>query len=518
MNLATKTALSFLAVTAVSGLALANAKPSKPIRYNQLPSPTGFKALSEEQYQKALKDAKATTRSIAEIDKVDDVTALSDDLKNIRSQIIGGPIYKNHQVTAEKSAGVKTPADIVALIKSLDSKYDSLETDAKFVAAQLIALKGMQSAVYRARHLIDTAELTKSAIITSLRLAASGQNVFFPTEQWKAGFDYLTTPTEGMGPDISTEEELHKAILSEVRPDVEKMYARINALNFSKPIYFDNKMAFSSANFVSDDDRYVVLGETERISTLSGMAFGISSMYVGLAYHWDRVFDTADSVARIYGFRATVSSLVPGLDFVDGATAEKRTSVIKKNGKLFTLREGGAQWTTAAYQWFVSGVQNAKIAWSMIKRDANSNSNINNVIDPRGFLPFVRQNDATLSTIESLVHGEGVSSAVVMGETVNVKFKELFENPPKDLKAFLPTEFDKGQAVIASPLARDTSGKLRGGYRNYMKGSPTAWDVKAYQAYFPDVKNNDDIKKAAKILSQTWGGALVGVSVGSMVF
>lgn len=516
-----------LVVTLFTVSAMAKAKPQ--IKLSPLPAPQAYTFMSEQQYEKYMKEAKSGTRHVADIDKIDDVTALSDDLKNIRSALIGGPIWKDHQAKAETKPGVKTPDDLMALLNDLDGRYEQLETDAKFVAAQLIALKPFQSVIYRARHLIDNAELSKSAVIVMLRLSATGQNTFFPNEQWKAGFEFLTAPTAGMGPDIVSEEDLHAEIMNQVRPSVEKLYSRLNALSFSKPIYFDNKMAYATANFVSDNDRYVTLGETERIGTLAGLSLAISGMYTGLAYNWLGMFETADAVARVYGFRSTISSLIPGVDFVDGATAEKRTSVIKRNANLFTLRAGGEKWTAVSYDWFVNGVKMAKIAWAMVKKDGMGSTNLNNLIDPRGFLPFTRQIDSTLSGIESLIHGDGVSSSVVMGETVDVKFKDLFMNPPKDLKAFMPLTFDKGADVLPSKYARDSGGKLKGGYRNYLKGSPTAWCLKgckdakgnavqSYQDYFPDVKSNEDVKRAARVLTQTWGGWLMGIPVGAMVF
>ena len=517
--------MSLITASALVGLSLAltlnaNAKVAKfTTRYvpspapTMMPTPPDFAAMSDEAFSKAQKSIKAANRSVADIDKVDDTTALSDDLKNIRSKLIGGPAWKNNQKDpATTYNAISAPSAINTLIADLDGRYDSLAPDAKFVAAQIIALKPLESAIFRARHLIDNAELTRSAIVTILRAASSGQNAYFPTDQWKAGFDYLTLPSAShKEPDILNEEDFHHYMLTEVRPAIEKLRDRIAALNFTKPIYVDNQMALSTANFVADDDRYAILGETERIATLAGLQLSLSGLYSALAYDWAGLFQATDSVARVYGFRASMQGLIPGLDFVDEATSESRVRIIKNFTRLLTLRPGGEKWTQAAYPLFVDGMRNVKLAWLGIKADQKSNANLNNLIDPRGFLPWNRQIDASLTNIESLIGGQSVSSAVVAGEVVDVKFKDMFTTPPADLKAFLPTGFEGGNIYVKNPYGMEMA-------RNYRRGTPSAWNTSAFKPYFPNVKSNDDIKRTARVMSQAWGGWLLGLPISSLMF
>jgi hypothetical protein len=518
---------SVLALVAMTAIAVsANAKPKPFPTPAALPEPPPVTVMSEEQYQKALKDAKTTTRRVADIDNVNEATALSDDLKNLRSDVIGGSVWVNKLQTRQKAKpGVQDIKGITDLIADLEGRYDSLAMDAKLVAAQIIALKPYRSIIYRARHLIDNAEFSKASVVGMLRMAASGQNAFFPTEQWKAGFDFFTAPSADMGPDINTEEDLHVFIRTQALPALTELKSKVLAMNFSTPVYFDNKMAYAAANFISDDDRYALIGETERIAALSGLAFAISGVHSSLAYNWLGMFDTADQMARVYGFR----NAIPFTDFVDVATAKKRNEIVNRNKVLFTLKSGGETWTRAAYPYFKEGVQYAKLAWSMAKKDGNANNNLNNLLDPRGFLPATRQVDTGFANIESLIAGDGMSSAVVGGEKVDVKFREIFDNPPEDLKVFMAVKYNNDEKVIQSEFARDKKGDLAGGYRNYMRGSPAEWCIadcvgankkpaKSYGHYFPNVKSADDIKRSARILNQTWGGALIGASLGAMIF
>ena len=120
----------------------------------------------------------------------------------------------------------------------------------------------------------------------------------------------------------------------------------------------------------------------------------------------------------------------------------------------------------------------------------------------------LRQIDESVNNIENLIQDKEVVSAVVNGEAVDVRFSQFFLNPPKDLKAFMPTEFNKESNYKKNAY---------GTYRNYRAGSPVGWNLEAYRRYFPDVKSNEDIKRAARILGQSWGGALVGAPLTSFI-
>lgn len=508
-----------VAVVAVS----ANGAKAKPVPESAFlpppPAPTGF--MTEEVYNQKLKEVRSTTRRVADVDNVDEASAMSDDLKNIRAEIIGGDVWAKGQKTGQVKKGIQSSEEIPALIEVLEKKYDSYPMDAKFVAAQIIAIKPYRSIIYRARHLIDRAEYTKAMVITTLRATASGQNVFFPTAQWKAGFDYLTKPSANMGPDIENEAQLQSYIQTDVLESVQDLKKRMEVMNFKTPIYFDSKMAYSSANFFSDDDRFALIGETERNTALAGLNFTISSMHYAQAYNWNGMFETADKMARVYGFRNGLSAAL-SVDFVDGATAQKRNEVLKRNSALFTLRKGGEKWTAAAYSYFKEGVRYSRLAWDAAKKDGSSNSNLNMLLDPRGVLPITRQGDTALKNVESLTVGNGptdavFTSAIIGNESVKVNVNAIFNNPPQDMKAFLPTAYEGGSRVIASEFARDKGGQLRGGYRNYMYGSPTKWcinncvgatgEANSYGVYFPEVKTAEEVQDAARILAQTWGGS-----------
>lgn len=514
--------MAFIAISTVAVTANATKPKAQPEAAFLPPPPAPHAFMSEEDYSKKLKEVRSATRRVADIDNVDEASALSDELKNIRAEIIGGDVWAKGQKTGQVKKGIQTAEEIPALIESLEKKYDTLPMDAKLAAAQIIAIKPYRSVVYRARKLIDDAEYTKALVITALRATASGQNVFFPTEQWKAGFDYLTTPSANMGTDINNEGQLQEFIRTEVLPAVQTLETRVRAMRFTTPVYFDNKMAYSTANFFSDDDRFALIGETERNTALAGLNFSISSIHYGLAYNWNGMFETADKMARVYGFRNGLSAVLPG-DFVEGATAEKRNAVLKRNKSLFVLREGGAAWTTAAYPYFKEGVRFARLSWDAAKKDGSSNNNLNMLLDPRGVLPFTRQGDTALKNVENLTVGNGptdavFTSAVIGNESVKVNVYALFNKPPEDMKAFLPIDYQGGDRVIASEFARDKGGALKGGYRNYKFGSPAKWctdacvgangkEVNSYGTYFPGVKTPEEVRDAARILSQTWGGS-----------
>ena len=102
------------------------------------------------------------------------------------------------------------------------------------------------------------------------------------------------------------------------------------------------------------------------------------------------------------------------------------------------------------------------------------------------------------------MNGTGVKTAMINGEPVEVDFEGFFSRPPEDLKVFLPLNYDEGP----SSKTDTATGKT---YRNYLQGSPIGWRVGEYQKYFPNVKDSGDIKDAARVMSQTWGGWAVSL-------
>lgn len=507
--------LAGLAIVTASMTVAAKAKHVEPsYSENFPPGIDGYKYMGDADYAQLKKAAKsdAKSRKLAEVDSLDEEQILSADLKNLRNELLGGPEYSEGKKSATKFAGISTADELDALIVKLEANYEKLSNDAKFVAAPLIALKPYRGIVVRLRPLfkdgliksghVRGAPVTHAAVLTVLRMAAAGVNVFTPTPQWKAGFAYFTEPSANLGSDISSDMALKRFVAYESLPAIEKLRDRMAALNLEKPIYFDNKLMLSKANFVADKDRFLMIGEAERKAVLSAILLFHSGVNGSMAYSWDGLIAACDSVANVYGFQQTFAA--------EGATAKDRTAQLNKfRNKLFVFdKTNGKVWMDRSFRSLKEGIRQGKLSW-MATQDYNQSSNgINMLFDPRVAMPFGRVINTGFENLESMIEGTGVKSAVVAGEVVDVNLTKFFTDPPDSMLAFLPTRFVEGknEAVL--------HGKT---YRDLTIGTPNGWNTSVYQKYFPSVKSDDDVKAAARILSQSWGGWVLGLPLTAMV-
>ena len=88
----------------------------------------------------------------------------------------------------------------------------------------------------------------------------------------------------------------------------------------------------------------------------------------------------------------------------------------------------------------------------------------------------------------------------------------FYSNPPRDLKALLPSEF-VGAGNAAAKMKTTLSGTQ---YRDYLWGSPTAWNMAAYQPFIA-LSSKDEIRAKSRIISQSWGGWVASPLVSLML-
>jgi hypothetical protein len=481
------------------------------------PAPVSAPAFTEEEYKAVLEKSKKA-RSIAQADSFDYASAYSDDAKNLLSRINGGPLWANRTETKEVKSGLKTVGDIDEFITYCQANYASMKPDAQFVAAYWIALKPWKGFFHRARKLVESHNLSQSAIVTFLRAVNSTTNVFLAeTPSYKVGFDYLTMPAKDLDHKIANENDLRRFVQLSVMPAYEALIQKLRALNFENGIYFDNKLILNNANAatgvtVDTRDRHVRLGEPERLAALSGVLLAYSNLSGALAYRWTGFFKAMDSVGTVYGFSSGLS---------DGSmTAEKRFNIVKRDLPLFTLiKPGGPELIkNTACPKFKEGLRAANASWIWLKRLGGDNQAARNIFDPRAFIPFTRTINESFKNIDKVVlasencdmkGSSSLASALVAGEVIDVNFAEFFNNPPDDLKSFFPKTFTGG-----GNRAIDTATGEE--YRNYSFGNPETWDANFYGRFFPNVRSQNDVRKAARILNQTWGGWMLGIPLAGM--
>ncbi len=507
----------------------------KMIIYKTRPLTLKNDTLSSEDFKEKLEGIqKLKRRKIAATDTFDESTALSVSFRNIRNHLIGGEvIFDNGK--RETVPGAKSAADINGLLLSLENnlqkgKYDQ-HPDARLLAAQLLMLRPLRGFIARSKGIFSTkdgnARTARGLAITLLRLTAAGIDTYLPTEQWSAAFDYVTQPfyrkkrSERLCQkkwhdqcDMTDGPALQAFLINEIFPRLENIKGVLAELTSEKyekrVIYWDNKLLFGSANFVSHKDRYLRLGQAERLLMLSATQATQSSILGMNAYHINGFFETFDTIGKKYGIGSVFQS--------QSATAQGRFEAFKKPADLFRFKTEkltlSKSYMKASYDRLKASMQNAYLAWQILDAGESSRRLQNNLIDPRLVVPFRRvMNNAwpnALASVgmnldfEEVEKGEVVSS-VVNGEKVVVSLKKFFDDPPKSLKVFMPTGFIQGDEFLHNNFGK---------YRNYRRGNPKQWNVDTYGKYFEGVRSSQDVKRIARVLSQSWGGFLLGLPLG----
>jgi hypothetical protein len=442
--------------------------------------------------------AQKNTRQIAQTDTIDENGFLTKSFIEIRDQFFA----------------VKSAEQLDALIDKVSNAeyYNKLDRDGQFLALQFVGLKPYKSIIYRMRTYLGKHTALRSGIVTNLRIAAVAQNVFNPTPEQKAIFDYLTTPIAGMDSDIDTDIDLETFLVKTVVPSASETYKKFTALvrASERPIHWDNKVYASFANFSDSADRYAQIGMSEQYLILAGFEQSIASLLVTSAYSLEGFSDMIKRMSNEFG----IDSFNP-LTKVNGLTAKKRFSILKQFPKLMTLKPGGEKYTFAAYGFLKASLVNTKLAWNSLDKN-ETRSQISFVLNPQLLAPYNRQINSGLANLDTLFSGEDLSSAVVNGDKININFNKLFSKPP-NMTDLYPISFNQDK----ENLTKIVGGKSLS-YRNYLSESATGWNYQAYKVYLPNIKSSNDktadVSKELSILSQVWGANILGISMSNFVF
>ncbi len=475
--------------------------------------------LDDKAYEASIKEVKQSQRQVAAAET--DVPAIENkfesDFKLIREELIGNGSAKK---------GITTPKELDQAIDKYSNLkvYSALSHQARFVALQLRLLKPYKSFFFRARGYLGAVSATRTIVVSMLRAQIAGIESFFPSEgahvnHWEVVFKYLTEPLEGMGPPINSDEGLY-AFITQVTNASSYIYADFaNLVAEKKPIWWDNKLYFSFANFVSEQDRYVMLGLPEQHALLAAASWNLSVLYSTTAYSLNGLQDSVKSIGQLFGVDSLSSTLkaITSNMGADGMSSATRIAILNKHPKLFALMPDGKKRMAVAYKMLLSSARLTKISYEETKRMPEGQENL---FDPRVANAFARVTGASLSNIDQVLgEKDAVSSALVNGERIRVSLNHFYNNPPQHLSELYPIKWNRAPATSAV----QAWGK-QDQVRNYKRGMATAWNYNAYKKIFPDIASNDagktttEVPKYARILSQTWGAAVFAFPMAAIIF
>lgn len=478
--------------------------------------------MKDDFYQKIKNDTfKISNRDVAQaqVDNFSERDNFSESFRNLRNELIGGPRYANGQESGQSFPGVKSADDLDKLVQRYSgansaAAFNLLDNDAKLIAIQLAALAPFKSFIYRAQTYFGQHTASRAAILTGLRMSAQTINIYFPTSNWKAGFSYVTEPMLNMGRSIESDSDLEAFIANELLPVVSENTKRmLSVASSDRAVWWDAKLYFTSSNFVSEKDRYFKLGVPELRLMMSAAYGSLAAVRSLAAYSLDGLSAATQETSQAFGIDV-VSRLTP----MDGITAKSRYEILKSHSQLFRLRSQSHM--VNAYSDWQNSSKWAASAWGALKVSNNS-INAQNILDASAVIPFARGINSTFLNIDRNLQNNGdFASAMVGGEVVKFNMREFFTHSP-NLADLYPQKFEE-------TTGRSKSKVLAGKnvtYRNYEFENATHWKLSAYQAYFPDLKADaanpaltKDISKQALVLSQSWGGWIVGLPLSNLLY
>ncbi len=401
---------------------------------------------------------------------------------------------------------LKTSEDFEAVLTELNSNYDSYPNDVKFYITQVETIKSFRGIAYRLAALLEKkSNFLHSQILTQVKKIAANSNVLLPYQHIKAGFEYITSPyITANGKLVETfkdEKEIQNYIATEIIPALIKSTKRLEALDLTEPVIWDQRATYGDESFIDNIKRFKLIGEFEKNIALGASYSSLSSLAILVSYNVDKAFDLYKDIGFLFGFDGFGI-----LNAVNGVSSEKISKVIRKPQfeHIGTLLPTGAKWMSFAYISSQRAMKRLNDAWtnSEIGR-VNGDSYIVNT----DFLNINRENITdNIKTINRIIWSKDIESlrSTVTGEVIQINYHEWFSNPPKDLKAFLPIAFETGKNVSRKIVSGVAAGRVVS-YRNYTEGMAKAYNVASFAPYFPNIKTQDDVFKTARVLSHMNG-------------
>lgn len=417
------------------------------------------------------------------------------------------PAFKKFR---EQFLAAKTADDLENLLVTAEANYESYPADLQFIAAQFIPLRSLRGIVWRVVPTVEKSKAVHSVLLTQVKNMAVGIKILLPTDQWTAGFAYITQPfiESGIAPfknkgqlvrqfEKANEADVQSYVRGVVIPMLTKSAARLEKLDLSAELSaWDNKLLYGTGTFPSALDRYALVGEVERHAALTNIYAMLSELNYQSAYSMQGALAMNQEISKLYGFDGVFSR-------VDGVPANKRVAIIKSDkysnwGRLFS---DGSRYLNDAWFHLQKSVEHGDMMWQAMKNRPVSEMY---AIENSYVLPFQRPIANRFESLKRIVSGPTTVRSFITDETVKINLKDFYLNPPSSLRDLYPVAFEGGTEMISKSFGTGKEA-VTVKYRNFTMGRPTGWNLKVYNKYFPDVKTDKDLEKSVRVLTQGWG-------------
>lgn len=497
---------------------------------------------SDEAYKKEISAAVSrSTRTVASSND-ENVSnyeaAMSPELKKLRSEILAirSSDDLDKKINALSVALESIDKSDAANGVTRDNRYKGADRDYRYYAAQIVPLQCLKGIVWKYTPLAETSGVVDSRLVSSVfRLSQSMQlmspqveDLIDPQAIRKAKenneqnisfsvFDYLTKPYNGAVL-FTSGYELQEHLMNYCYTALDKSAERIDRLDLSKRIVWDNKMYFGVGSFPDDLDRYKLLGEAERHFSLAMKNAGMHFISFFRAYSIKDYFKLQTELGKLYVQDAFPSLFTNSFREVDGVNIQKRANKIRSFPNTFILYKDGETYLSKAWDRLVRSIQELNLVWTEVK---DKPENQRNVINPAFLNAFRRGTDQTLEAWNSVIKGPADLRSRLTARTVKFDLRSFYKHPVEDLKTLLPVQFDDSSSQFVenkfNTFVRDASfNRVRAPkrytkYRNWYYGEATKWDESAWKKIFPELKSSEEIPQYLRTMNQAWGGSTMAL-------
>ncbi|MBX3017385.1 MAG: hypothetical protein KF767_05810 [Bdellovibrionaceae bacterium] len=417
------------------------------------------------------------------------------------------PASAEYNEVVGKILATKNASDLQKIIDETRAGYANLkDNSAKFLAEHLFIIEGARGAFWRLRPLLekrtDLTRLAQSSAVSIVKQTVAAVSVLNPTPHALAFLDYFAAPYSvdgALAKQFRTELDVQTWLHSDIRPRIARALPALQAIAKSGTgVHWNQQLGYGPKSFPDGVGRDLTFGPEEIQFLIGTYELNLAQIDVFCAYNQNGILEFNKQVGRLYGFDGFL------LSDVDGITGIELAKVLRdpQNRGLWTLNsteDFGKKAMAEAYTYNRSAAARMTEAWRRLKdRPAGQNFSL----PPELVRMDMAKSDLYVENLNRIVNDQPIRSNVT-GETAKLNFKELFLNPPADLKAFFPTQFETRRTLEATvPVGASTS---KVSYRNFQHGLPQAWDLPIYQKY-ADVQNQADIARTLRVLNHSTGG------------
>jgi hypothetical protein len=419
----------------------------------------------------------------------------------------------------KKYLAAKTADQLDALLVEAEKNWGSFSLDLKYFTANLLVARPLRGLIWRMRPLFETGGLfsgnraTHGAAVYFLRQMATGIDTFFPTDQWEAGFAYLTEPSTKMtkAQQFKTVREFQKFLATEFVAALQTAAGRsdsVIAAAGKEPLVWDRQMVYGTATFEDGAKRYVGFGPAEIYFSTAVLYRGIHDALVFTAYNQDDLINLAGRLGKRFGIDAAIQ----GADI--GTTAQQRVAIINEsvtNSGFLKLQDYkgsnyGSKAMKDALAYLVASVKYDQKGYEYLKDPSrNTDSYVLNGlhVQPRS-APHLKR---AVDNMVAVVSGETEVRDPVSGDKVRVNLPAFYNNPYPNLAVLMANDFDK--KAPETTITNEKGEKLS--YRNYLHGSANSWDNGRWSKIVPSAQSQkaDYMKTAKRVIFYSIGTPLV---------